>query len=325
MAKKSKRVYVPQVDKIFSSVAAAAKELHVNAANLYKTLTGARRSAGGFSLIEASTYKKGGKVVTPNRRSLRRKAVASGLTVGDPLYSKRMELSDLLKDVNKNALEIRKTGLQYFAKGNNDALAFTGDIGRTREGLYKTDYKTLSKLSENELDKYLKAISRYKKYDTFTAEGARIVANIRAYNLGVTADIFAHYQDILPYFFAVIDSIDKSKYDTDAVVEQAVDEMNDAADSATVIQALSDNNDMFNRIELLSDLIYDDNSVLKNFDPIIDDLKKLLNAYEYDPENDVLKDTIDSVTEMIFDHITDADDGLLEILQDDIQDALIRM
>lgn len=326
MAKNSKRVYVPQVDKIFSSVAAAAKELHVNAANLYKTLTGARRSAGGFSLIDASAYKKGGKVITPNRRSLRNKAASQGLTIGDPLYSKRMELADLLKDVNKNALEIRKSGLQYFAKANNDALLIGQYLGLTRDGLFKTDYKTLSALSENELDKYFKAISKYTKYDTYTVEGADIVANIRAYRLGTTADVLAYYQDILPYFFSVIDSIDKSKYDTDQVIEEAVDEMNDAADSATVIQALSDSNDMFNRIELLSDLIYDDNSVLKNFDPLKVELKKLLNAYEYDPENDVLKDAVDSISEKIFNNITDEENGdLLDIIKDDIETALKRM
>lgn len=326
MARKSKRVYVPQLDKIFPSVAAAAKELHVNAANLSKVLTGSRRSAGGFSLIDASTYEKGGKVITPNRRSLRNKAVASGLTVGDPLYSKRMELADLLKDVNKNALEIRKSGLQYFAKGNNEALLISQYTGQTRDKLFKTDYKTLSKLSENELDKYLNAIARYKKYDTFTAKGADIVANLRGERLGVTVDLFARYKDILPYFFAVIDNIDKSKYDTDTVIEQAVDAMNDGADSATVIQALSDTNDMFNRIKLLSDLIYDDNSVLKNFTPIKGELKKLLNAYEYDPENDILKDAVDSIAEMIFNRITEDDNGdLLDIIKDDISDALVRM
>lgn len=325
MAKKTRRVYVPQLDKIFSSVAAAAKELRVNAANLAKTLTGARRSAGGFSLIDASAYEKGGKVVTPNRRSLRRKAAETGFTGADPLYSKRMALADLLKDVNKNAREIRKSGLQYFAESNNKALAFTDDIGETRDGLYKTDYKTLSKLTERELDKFSNAISKYTKYDTYTVKGADIVANIRAYHLGVTVDVLRYYKDILPYFFGVIDSIDKSKYDTDQVIEEAVDAMNDISDSSVVIQALSDANDMFSRIKVFSDLIYEDNSILKNFDSIKNDLKKILYAYEYDPENDLLKDAIDSISEKIFNHITDEENGdLLDIIKDDIETALNR-
>lgn len=326
MAKNSRRVYVPQIDKIFPSISAAANVLNVSASNLAKTLTGSRRFAGGFSLIDASPYKKGGKVVTPNRRSLRNKALAMGVSVGDPLYSKRMELSELLKDVNKNALEIRKSGLQYFAKGNNDALLIAQYIGQTHDGLFKTDYKTLSQLSENELDKNLNAISRYKKYDTYTVEGARKHADIRGQYLGTTSDILALYQDSLPYFFAIIDSIDKSKWDTNSVIEEAVDTMNEGADSELVIKLLSDANDRFNRIELLSDLIYDDNSVLKNFTPIKKELKKLLNAYEYDPENDVLRNAVDSISEKIFNNITDNDNGdLLDIITDDIETALTRM
>ena len=46
--KASRRVYVPEIDKIFESTKAAADALGVNAANISKVVSGKRKTAGGY-------------------------------------------------------------------------------------------------------------------------------------------------------------------------------------------------------------------------------------------------------------------------------------
>ena len=60
MKKRKNYIYVPQVDKIYNSIAEAAKDLKVDAGNISKVLKGKRKSAGGFSFLSA-TGKGGGK------------------------------------------------------------------------------------------------------------------------------------------------------------------------------------------------------------------------------------------------------------------------
>ena len=108
-----KRIYIPEVDKIYNSFAAAAADLGVNASNLGKVLAGKRKSAGGYTVIDASADTRKGKTITPNRRSLRNRAVKSGLysAGADSLADKRQELQRLLIQTNTEAKKIRKAGI----------------------------------------------------------------------------------------------------------------------------------------------------------------------------------------------------------------------
>ena len=119
MAKKqSKRVYIPQVDKIFDSISAAARAIGVNAANLSKGISGKRKSVGGYNALSAEPYMRGCKLITPNRKSLRRKAEELGIRIGGGGFGaapQLKKLKDLLEEVNRNTRQIRKNKISYFA------------------------------------------------------------------------------------------------------------------------------------------------------------------------------------------------------------------
>lgn len=312
MARKSKRVYVPQVDQIFNSITDAAKALGVNAANLSKTLTGKRKTAGGFSLVDASpTTTKDGKIKKPNRRSLRRKS--------DPLYSQRIEFQKILESVNKNMQDIRTANLEYFASAAKNAMSFIDDIGRTKDNYYKTDYTTLSQLSENELEKYTAAIKRYQKQSTYKKNGAEINAEVIANRIGLTGDILIHYSSILPLIFGILDNV-YALYESDDVIEEAVELMDNAASTEDVLVALEKASNYYDTLQLLTDMVDKNYRTVPGFENIRPALEELLNAYE---SKSVSASDVRSITDEVAQNIKYFNTpSFIEMIDDDVENIL---
>lgn len=254
---KGKRVYIAQTDTIYKSIAAAAKALGVNAANLSKTLSGERKTAGGYTALDASSYTKNGKVVVPNRRSLRAKANRQGIVsvITDPLYQQRKELQKLLIDVNANAVALKKAGISYFAKASNQALKFIDDVGRTKSGLYKTDINTLLKLNEAEIKKLTAAIKNQQKYETYTISGASKAARMRAENLGLTFSQVVRYADIIPVFFNMLDTISNKDWNYEEIITNIVDAINDNASSDEVLEMLGRVEYTESQLQIVNDIL----------------------------------------------------------------------
>lgn len=295
-----KRIYIPQIDKIYDSVAAAAAELGVNASNLGKTLSGKRKSAGGYTAIDAASYNRGGKIVTPNRRSLRNKAVKSGLySAGvDPLANKRRELQQLLIQSNAEAKKIRKAGIGFFAQYNNKAMDYVQDIGG-RNGFYATDYKTLSKLSAAELDKFIAAIKNAQKYDTYTYAGAVRATNVRADNLGITFSQAQQYRDIMPIVFRTLDNILQKDWRYDEVVEKIVDAMDNQAAPEDILNILARVDGLTANIDFLLD--YANNNYANMHHSTRKAIYDLIDAYNADPNNATMQQTVKVMAQLVGD------------------------
>lgn len=294
MAKK--RIYIPQIDKIFDTVAAAAREIGVDAANLSKVLSGKRRSAGGYNAISAETYQRGGKTITPNRKSLRRKAEKLGIKIGGGGFGgspRRARLRDLLEEVNKNTREIRKSKISYFAEYNKRAMGFLDDIGRTNAGLYNTSYDNLLQLSDAEVQKYIDALEAFKKHDTFTAAGAERAATVRADHLGLTVDQARKYSDVLPMFFNALDSINNAQYKYREIINAVIDAINDQAPPDRIVLILAQYADETNAIDFISDYI---NSPTTNMNKRQQrNLDTLLDQYNMSPDDPTLQASINIV------------------------------
>ncbi len=236
-SKHQKRVYIAQTDTVYESISAAARALNVNAANLSKTLSGQRKTAGGYTAINASQYTRNGKLVTPNRRSLRRVASELGITtvVNDPFFNERKNLQKLLVEVNNNAIALRNAGVEYFAKAHNQAMKFVDDISATKSGLYKTDIETLSRLSETQIKRFTEAIEAQKKYATYNVKGAEDAARIRAERAGISLQSVKRYSDVIPIFFNMLDTISNKDWQYEEVIELVSDMI---ADNSTADEIL---------------------------------------------------------------------------------------
>ena len=139
MARKSTRVYVPQIDRVFDNVASAARFLDLDASNINKVLKGKRSQVGGFNFINADST-NGRK---PNIAGLRTKADrfienlskrqmalqnkslnTSGLASHPefidikPDFKARRDLRQNLKLINSRIEDLRSKGL-YFLSGDN--------------------------------------------------------------------------------------------------------------------------------------------------------------------------------------------------------------
>lgn len=294
----SRRIYIPQVDKIYNSVAAAAADLGVNAANLGKTLSGKRKTAGGYSAIDASAYSKGGKMVTPNRRSLRNKAAKSGVytSAADPLAAKRQELQSLLIKTNTESKKIKKAGVSHFATYNNKALNFIDDIGG-KNGLYKTDYATLSKLTAAELDKYIAAIKNMQKRDTFTLAGAMRAANVRLDAMNLTVSLANEYKEIMPLIFRIFDSINAKDYKYDEIVAEVADAMDNGESPEEIIDILTKIDNVESQKVLLSEII--SNNYNKYHYQTLRSLTHFLDTYRSDPNDPTLQQSMAVITQLL--------------------------
>lgn len=295
-----KRIYIPQVDKIYDSVAAAAAALGVNASNLGKTLSGKRKSAGGYTAIDASAYTRKGKTITPNRRSLRNRAVKSGLysAGADPLADKRQELQRLLIQTNTEAKQIRKAGIGFFAQYNNKAMDYVQDIGG-KNGYYATDYDTLSKLSAAELDKYIAAVKNAQKFDTYTYAGAVRATNVRTDNMGITFSQAQQYRDIMPIIFRTLDNVTQKDWKYEEIVQSIVDAIDNQAAPEDILNILSRVDSLTANIDFLLD--YANNNYAKMHHATRKAIYDLIDAYNADPNDATMQQTIKVMAQLVGD------------------------
>lgn len=314
------RIYVPQLDQIFDSIAEAAGALDVNAANISKVLRGARKTAGGYNFISAVTAE--GKRRT--RASLRK---AARELLPDPLAAERSELKHLIQAVNKQMNRVRGSGWGAFAGAIED-LAALGDVfGRTKAGYLKASDTLLYQLSEAEIHKYMEAIEERRKRKTYTITGAMKEAERLAGTFWTTSSRIAEMADALPLIFALIhNEIEELGLTSDTVREAAAEVFaNPKAKPEDMVRALSRFNERIDQAGALEELLQHDFFMLDKFAPIRPQLEQLLEASR-DPElagSDELQDTIQSVSSMIMDHwADDSVDDLLDILKDDIEGTL---
>lgn len=179
MARKRTRVYVPQIDRVFDSVGAAAKFLDIDSSNINKVLKGKRLQAGGFNFINAEST-NGRK---PNIAGLRTKAdrfiesltsrqmlmqnkslSTSGLASHPdfidikPNFKARRELRKNLKVLNNRMEDLRNKGLYNLA---GKIVEETEQQIKSWNGEYADYYNIRSgdKLSTREVEKRLKSIN----------------------------------------------------------------------------------------------------------------------------------------------------------------------
>lgn len=314
--KKSKNyVYVPQVDKIYNSIADAAKDLKVDAANISKALKGKRKGAGDYTFIPA-TGKGGGK----KRKSTLEK-IAASLLPDDPVERKREQLKGLISASNKQIRRLKKEGLDKFSAAAKNILAYGDDLGTTKAGYLAKSGKRFQNLSEAQIDKFIEAITSKQKQRSYTVEGATAEAERLANNFGTTAQRIIDLSDALPLFFNVLKNIAKDETSDDVIDEIDAFDDPDATAEDFFEQLLNISNDHAVISAIAETLGGDDTFLLEKYAPIREDLQALSEAAAADPRK--YKNTINEVRNYIqnsiyYDDVSDVND----MISDTIQTAL---
>lgn len=316
MAKRKKTfVYVPQVDKIYNSIADAARALQVDAGNISKVLKGKRKTAGGFSFISA-TGKGGGK---KRKSTLQRQAAA--LAPADPLERKRQQLRESVTAANKQLKRLKDAGLYDFSAAAKNILGLADDLGKSSAGYIATSGKRFNNLSEAQIDKYLEVLDRKKKQRSYTVEGATAEAERLANNFGTTAQRIIDLSGGLPLFFNILKNLSRDQSSDDVLDEIDAFEDPDATPEDFLQQLLDISNDQAVLQGIADTLGGDDLFMLDKYLPIREDLENLTAAAAADPEG--LADTIAEVRQYIsnslyFDDVDDVND----MIHDTIDTAL---
>lgn len=316
MAKRKKTfVYVPQVDKIYNSIADAAKALQVDAGNISKVLKGKRKTAGGFSFISA-TGKGGGK---KRKSTLQRQAAA--LAPADPLERKRQQLRESVTAANKQLKRLKDAGLYDFSAAAKNILGLADDLGKSSAGYIATSGKRFNNLSEAQIDKYLEVLDRKKKQRSYSVEGATAEAERLANNFGTTAQRIIDLSGGLPLFFNILKNLSRDQSSDDVLDEIDAFEDPDATPEDFLQQLLDISNDQAVLQGIADTLGGDDLFMLDKYLPIREDLENLTAAAAADPEG--LADTIAEVRQYIsnslyFDDVDDVND----MIHDTIETAL---
>lgn len=316
MAKRKKTfVYVPQVDKIYNSIADAARALQVDAGNISKVLKGKRKTAGGFSFISA-TGKGGGK---KRKSTLQRQAAA--LAPADPLERKRQQLRESVTAANKQLKRLKDAGLYDFSAAAKNILGLADDLGRSSAGYIATSGKRFNNLSEAQIDKYLEVLDRKKKQRSYTVEGATAEAERLANNFGTTAQRIIDLSGGLPLFFNILKNLSRDQSSDDVLDEIDAFEDPDATPEDFLQQLLDISNDQAVLQGIADTLGGDDLFMLDKYLPIREDLENLTAAAAADPEG--LADTIAEVREYISNSLYYDDvDDVNDMIHDTIETAL---
>ena len=232
MARKSTRVYVPQIDKVFDSVSSAAKFLDLDSSNINKVLKGKRSQVGGFNFISADST-NGRK---PNIAGLRSKADrfienlskrqmalqnkslnTSGLASHpdfidiNPNFKARRDLRKNLKMLNNRIKDLRGKGLYNIA---GEIIEEIEQQIKSWDGKYSDYYNVRSgdKLTSNDVEKRLKSVkvklnnkTLNENYLSQTAKNLGKVFLSEQYVLN-NSDIFPHVFRLLNKKFPDLDS-----------------------------------------------------------------------------------------------------------------------
>lgn len=315
MKKRKNYIYVPQVDKIYNSIAEAAKDLKVDAGNISKVLKGKRKSAGGFSFLSA-TGKGGGK----KRKSTLQK-LAAELLPADPLERKRQQLKEVITAANKQLKRLREAGLSEFSAAAKNIMAFADDLGTSAAGYLATSGKRFQNLNEAQIDKFIEAITSKQKQRSYTVEGATAEAERLANNFGTTAQRIIDLSDALPLFFNVLKNLAKDETSDDVLDEIDAFDDPDATAEDLFEQLLNISNDRAIISAIAETLDGDDTFMLEKYAPIREDLQALSEAAAADPRK--YKNTINEVRNYIqnsiyYDDVSDVND----MISDTIRTAL---
>lgn len=311
--KKSKNyVYVPQVDKIYNSIADAAKDLKVDAANISKVLKGKRKGAGDYTFIPA-TGKGGGK----KRKSTLEK-IAASLLPDDPVERKREQLRGLISASNKQIRRLKKEGLDKFSTAAKNILAYGDDLGTTKAGYLAKSGKRFKNLSEAQIDKFIEAITSKQKQRSYTVEGATAEAERLANNFGTTAQRIIDLSDALPLFFNVLKNVARDETSDDVIDEIDAFDDPDATAEDFFEQLLNISNDRAVISAIAETLGGDDTFLLEKYAPIREDLQALSEAAAADPRK--YKNTINEIRNYIqnsiyYDDVSDVNDMISDTIQ----------
>lgn len=252
------QIYVPQTGIIYSSAAAAAQALGVDASNIGKVLRGTRIQAGGYNFVRVDPGISPASLdfiksaleteLTPakkRRQAQSRKATKQKKAARDKARSKAArELQGSLKEANKLLQEYKKRGLDATSGVIPEIENLKRLVGINKKGGFNAGARNLAKFTQKQLDAIKSALDAQMNRKGFkNLEDAAKKKQATAYQLGVSSEELDNYAEALPALWQILQlakytqgkGYDRSLYDA---VRKAMQRGTDPARIKSILDGL---------------------------------------------------------------------------------------
>lgn len=203
------KVFVIEENKVFNSVAEAARALGVDASNINKVVKGKRASAGGYHFIGFEQNADIERARSRYEEALREKTKEKVLTKAERKARTNLieKVHDRLVDVNKRFRNAKRADLYKLDPVLQKMMAHTDYFGTNKLGGYDTSKSNLRTYTTEELNNLLNMLSteqgEYAKniYDNMSKH-----RNIATYALqfGISVPQAERYYYIYPVLFELL-------------------------------------------------------------------------------------------------------------------------
>ena len=281
------KIFVLETNKVFDSVAAAARSVGVDASNAAKVIKGKRGSAGGYHFIGFEQRSDLERSLEGYKEYIRTREKTKVLTKAERNQRRNLidNVHDLLVDVNKRMRNAKKEGLFDTDPVLQKMTSYTDYYGMNKTGGYDTTKANLRSFTNQELQNLADMIERDKgQYAQDVYDRMSRHRNIATYaaQFGITVPEAKKYFNLYPVLFELFAAAKQgTEYNYNEIEGELYDAMQGDATEDQLLDFILDLKSTYqgNTQQSLDDILQKWSKQRKQWQANFESKKKLTNNF----------------------------------------------
>lgn len=281
------KIFVLETNKVFDSVAAAARSVGVDASNAAKVIKGKRGSAGGYHFIGFEQRSDLDRALEGYKEYIRTREKTKVLTKAERNQRRNLidNVHDLLVDVNKRMRNAKKEGLFDTDPVLQKMTSYTDYYGMNKTGGYDTTKANLRTFTNQELQNLADMIERDKgQYAQDVYDRMSRHRNIATYaaQFGITVPEAKKYFNLYPVLFELFAAAKQgTEYNYNEIEGELYDAMQGDATEDQLLDFILDLKSTYqgNTQQSLDDILQKWSKQRKQWQANFESKKKLTNNF----------------------------------------------
>lgn len=281
------KIFVLETNKVFDSVAAAARSVGVDASNAAKVIKGKRGSAGGYHFIGFEQRSDLERSLEGYKEYIRAREKTKVLTKAERNQRRNLidNVHDLLVDVNKRMRNAKKEGLFDTDPVLQKMTSYTDYYGMNKTGGYDTTKANLRTFTNQELQNLADMIERDKgQYAQDVYDRMSRHRNIATYaaQFGITVPEAKKYFNLYPVLFELFAAAKQgTEYNYNEIEGELYDAMQGDATEDQLLDFILDLKSTYqgNTQQSLDDILQKWSKQRKQWQANFESKKKLTNNF----------------------------------------------
>lgn len=281
------KIFVLETNKVFDSVAAAARSVGVDASNAAKVIKGKRGSAGGYHFIGYEQRSDLERSLEGYKEYIRTREKTKVLAKAERNQRRNLidNVHDLLVDVNKRMRNAKKEGLFDTDPVLQKMISYTDYYGMNKTGGYDTTKANLRTFTNQELQNLADMIDRDKgQYAQDIYDRMSRHRNIATYaaQFGITVPEAKKYFNLYPVLFELFAAAKQgTEYNYNEIEGELYDAMQGDATEDQLLDFILDLKSTYqgNTKQSLDDILQKWSKQRKQWQANFESKKKLTNNF----------------------------------------------